>query len=197
MWHKMSEQQWQYENRSSFRRKKAHLDQMVKHTFIEGNQAIIPCHAQQYTDVISAYSVKGKETLNPAFQAYILDIIRFIPDEYSVVLEIVGGPFTEEEQASIRETLQVDMLYNLGEAEEQERAAFRNFLLMLAGCVGMGVFLSVVNFVIDIAKEFFYIVFWFFADTLVRYLLQERSAKRYNKLLAGRLASMTVRFRAE
>lgn len=89
------------------------------------------------------------------------------------------------------------MLYTLGEAEEQERTAFRNFLLMIAGSVGMGIFLTFTHFVIDIAKEFFYIVFWFFADTLVRYLLQERSGKRYDRLLAGRLASMSLRFRNE
>lgn len=29
---------------------------------------------------------------------------------------------------------------------------------------------------------------------LVRYLLQERSDKRYSRLLAGRLASMSLRF---
>ncbi len=91
-------------------------------------------------------------------------------------------------------TVRTDMLYALGEAEEQENAAFRNFLWMIAGCVGMGVFLTFAHFVIDIAHEFFYIVFWFFADTLVRYLLQERSGKRYSRLLAGRLASMSLRF---
>lgn len=89
------------------------------------------------------------------------------------------------------------MLYALGEAEEQERAAFKNFLLMIAGSVGMGVFLTFMNFVIDIAKAFSYIVFLFFADTLVRYLLQERSVKRYNRMLAGRLASTSLRFRSE
>lgn len=185
---------WKMKNRNTFLRKKAHLDQLVRHTFLEGDQAIIPCRVQSYSDIISPYSVKGCETLNPDFQAYILDIIRFIPEEYGIVLEIVGPGFTDEQQESITTTVRTDMLYALGEAEEEERAAFRNFLLMIAGCVGMGVFLTFVHFVIDIAQEFFYIVFWFFADTLVRYLLQERSGKRYNRLLAGRLASMSLRF---
>lgn len=188
---------WQTKNRNAFLRKKANLDQMVRHTFLEGNQAIIPCHVQAYNDIISPYSVKGCETLNPDFQAYILDIIRFIPDEYGIMLEIVGPDFTQELQESIKATIQTDMLYALGEAEEQERAAFKSFLLMIAGCIGMGVFLTFAHFAIDIAKEFFYIVFWFFADTLVRYLLQERSVKRYNRLLAGRLASMGLRFASE
>lgn len=77
---------WKSNNRNAFLRKKAHLDQMVRHTFLEGNQAIIPCHVQSYSDIISSYSIKGCETLNPDFQAYILDIIRFIPDEYGIVL---------------------------------------------------------------------------------------------------------------
>lgn len=188
---------WKMKNRNAFLRKKSHLDQMIRHTFLEGDQAIIPCHVQSYSDIISPYSVKGYETLNPDFQTYILDIIQFIPDEYSIVLEIVGSDFTKEQQERITTTVRTDMIYALGEAEEQERAAFKNFLLMIIGCVGMGVFLSFAHFVIDIANEFSYIVFWFFADTLVRYLLQERSGKRYSRLLAGRLASMSLRFVSE
>ncbi|MCQ2453955.1 MAG: hypothetical protein MJ136_05295 [Clostridia bacterium] len=185
---------WKSQNRSAFLHKKANLDQMVRHTFLEGDQAIIPCRVRDYSDIISPYSVEGCETLNPDFQAYILDIIRFIPDEYGIVLEIDGPEFSQEQQESIVSTVKTDMLYDLGEAEEQENAAFRNFLWMIAGCVGMGVFLTFAHFVLDIAHEFFYIVFWFFADTLVRYLLQERSDKRYSRLLAGRLASMSLRF---
>lgn len=185
---------WKMKNRNAFLCKKSHLDQMIRHTFLEGSQAIIPCRAQSYSDIISPYSVKGYETLNPDFQAYILDIIRFIPDEYGIVLEIADPGFTKEQQERITTTVRTDMIYALGEAEEQERAAFRNFLLMMIGCVGMGVFLTFAHFVIAIANEFSYIVFWFFADTLVRYLLQERSGKRYSRLLAGRLASMSLRF---
>lgn len=185
---------WQTKNRNAFLRKKANLDQLVRHTFLEGDQAVIPCRARAYSDIISPYSVEGCETLNPDFQAYILDIIRFIPDEYGITLQIDGPGFTAEQQERIRATIQTDMLYALGEAEEQERAAFRSFLFMIAGCIGMGLFLTFAHFALDIAHEFFYIVFWFFADTLVRYLLQERSGKRYNRLLAGRLASMGLRF---
>lgn len=170
---------------------------MVQHTFLEGDQAIIPCQARSYSDIISPYSVAGCETLNPDFQAYILDIIRFIPDEYGIVLEIVDPGFTKEQQERIAATVRTDMLYALGEAEEQERTAFKNFMMMIVGCVIMGVFLTFARFAFDIAHEFFYIVFWFFADTLVRYLMQERSGKRYNRLLAGRLASMSLRFRSK
>ncbi len=77
---------WKAQNRSAFLHKKANLDQMVRHTFLEGDQAIIPCRVRDYSDIISPYSVEGCETLNPDFQAYILDIIRFIPDEYGIVL---------------------------------------------------------------------------------------------------------------
>lgn len=188
-------QNWQTQNRRFFRNKRSHLDQLVQRTFIDDNQAIIPCHAGKYEDIISPYSVKGMETLNPDFQAYLLDIVRYIPDEYPIVLEIENDSFTDEEKATIESTVKTDMLYALGESEADEHTAFRNFLLMLGGVVGMGIFLTVVNFVLDIAKEFFYIVFWFFADTLVRYVLQDRSAKRYSRMLSGRLASMSVRFK--
>lgn len=188
---------WKDQNRSSFLHTKSNLDQMVNHAFIDGNVAVIPCHAAGYEDLISTYSTKGYETLNPAFQAFLLDIVRFIPGEYPVVLEITGHDFTPEEQTTITETLRTDMLYSLGQAEEEIREAHGNFMKMVIGTVLMGIFLTLVKFVIHIAEEFFYIVFWFFADTLVRYLLHDRSILNYNKMLAGRLASMTVRFKGK
>lgn len=185
---------WQRRNRNMFLSKKSNLDQMVKHTFIENNRAIIPCRVNSYSDIISPYSEKHYETLNTAFQDYLMDTVSFIPDEYPVVLQIRGGNFDAEERNAINQTIRTEMLYYLGETETVSREAFRNFLLMVAGAVGMGIFLTVMKFVVAIAEEFFYIVFWFFADTLVRYLLHDRSLLSYNRLLAGRLASMTVEF---
>lgn len=188
---------WQNRNRISFLRQKSNLDQMVRHTFIEDDHAVIPCHAEKVSDIISPYSISGYETLNAEFQAYMLDNIRFIPEEYPIVLEISGGSFDEQQQNNIEMTIKTDMLYSLGEAEAEEKEAFRNFLLMIAGCLGMGFFVTVVKFVLAIANEFSYIIFWFFADTMVRYLLHDRSVLRRQRLLAGRLASMSIRFRQD
>ena len=191
---RMRQKKWQTRNRDSFLNTRSNLDQLVEHAFIDGNQAVIPCRAESYQELISAYSAKGYETLNPAFQAYLMDISRYIPDEYPIVLEIRGKAFTESEQETIRNTIRTDMMYALGEVEAENDMAFRNFLVMMAGALGMGVFLTLAKFVIHIAEEFFYIIFWFFADTLVRYLLQDRRTKKYNRLLAGRMARMSVRF---
>ena len=46
----------------------------------------------------------------------------------------------------------------------------------------------------DIPEEFFYVVFWLFADSLVRYIFIERGDYRDKRIGAGRIASMKVEF---
>ena len=50
-----------------FESRKGHLDYRVKRDYIRNGIATIPCRVTDYSDVISTYSVKGYETLNPEF----------------------------------------------------------------------------------------------------------------------------------
>ena len=68
-------------------------------------------------------------------------------------------------------------------------------LLMVAGTVGSGILLGVIKqFVDEIPLEFFYVLFWLFADALVRYLFIEFGDYKSDKIRAGRIASMKVEF---
>ena len=50
------------------------------------------------------------------------------------------------------------------------------------------------NGIAYIPLEFFYVLFWLFADSLVRYLFVENYDYRNDKIRAGRIASMEVEF---
>ena len=50
-----------------FESRKGHLDYRLNRDYIRNGVATIPCRISDYSDVISTYSVKGYETLNPEF----------------------------------------------------------------------------------------------------------------------------------
>jgi hypothetical protein len=67
---------------------------------------------------------------------------------------------------------------------------------MAVGTIGSGILLALIKNVIndDIPLEFFYVLFWLFADAFVRYLFIENDDYKNEKIRAGRLASMKVEF---
>jgi hypothetical protein len=66
---------------------------------------------------------------------------------------------------------------------------------MVAGTLGSGILLALIKeFVDEVPLEFFYVLFWLFADALVRYLFIEFGDYKNEKIRAGRIASIKVEF---
>lgn len=187
---------WRKQNKHKFYQQQAHIEDRVKEQFIsDNNTAIIPCRVKDYYDIIHPFSVEGYEAINPEFTAYVADVIRFIPVEYPVVLDITGCNFSDEQKKRIVEALKVDAIYELGAIETEGKALKDKLIYMLCGLFAMGIFLTVMNFVITgMPREFFLIVFWFFADFIISYLLWDRREYQNELILAGRMVSMEVTF---
>ena len=54
-----------------FESRKGNLDYRIKRDYIRNGIATLPCRISEYNDVISSYSVKDYETLNPEFVDYL------------------------------------------------------------------------------------------------------------------------------
>ena len=163
---------------------------------MEDGIAYVPCRVDGISDIISKFSTKDCESLDGEFVDYLLDFIDCIPDEYPVVLEVHGPKFTDEEKKLITETIESDTDYMLGKTEAENRHHRRVFFWMAVGTIGSGILLSVIKkFISDeVPIEFFYVLFWLFADEFVRYLFIENSTYKDDKIRAGRIASMKVEF---
>ena len=91
--------------------------------------------------------------------------------------------------------IESDTDYLLGKTEAQNRHHRKVFWWMVIGTIGSGILLGLINKILsDIPLEFFYVLFWLFADSLVRYLFLENYDYRNDKIRAGRIASMEVEF---
>ena len=85
-----------------FESREGHLDYRVKRDYIRNGIATIPCRISDYSDVISSYSVKGCEALNPDFVDFLKESAGLIPEEYPLVLNIIGDGLSEEEKRLLR-----------------------------------------------------------------------------------------------
>ena len=181
-------------NRRLFLKRDAKLNKRLKEDYIENGIASLPCKVTGIDEVISHFSVPGYETLSPEFSEYIESSAAFIPPEYPIVLELSGCRFSEEEQEIIRSTIRDDYTYELGAVQGENRKQLIVALLMLIGMLVTGFLAFGVRGIGDTAIEIIYIFFWFFADLVACYFCLDGFENRKKRLLAGRLADMTVCF---
>jgi hypothetical protein len=177
-----------------FESRKGHLDYRLKRDYVRNGIATIPCRVSDYSDVISAYSVKGCETLNPEFDAYLKSTAELMPPECPLVLNIIGNCLSREEQKTVEETIRDDLAYDLGVVEKKEKRRTQTFFLMLAGMLLSGGLLWLTKELADEPRELLYILFWFAGETLCDYLFLTGYELRCERRLAGRLASIKIVF---
>ena len=177
-----------------FESRKGHLDYRLKRDYVRNGIATIPCRVSDYSDVISAYSVKDCETLNPDFDEYLKSTAELMPPECPLVLNIIGNCLSREEQKTVEETIRDDLAYDLGVVEKKEKRHTQTFFLMLAGMLLSGGLLWFTKALADEPRELLYILFWFAGETLCDYLFLTGYELRCERRLAGRLASIKIVF---
>lgn len=182
------------QNIKIYDRKRSNLEKRLEQEFLDHGIATIPCNVGGMDDIISGYSVEGYESLDSGFVEYINDIVDLVPDEYPIVISIVGHNFTAKEQETIRNTIEADFDYDLGHVEKENHHHMKIFWWMLVGLVITGIILMLLDRWDTIPKELLFVFFWFFADTFVDYLLLGGRELRKQRIKAARLACISVIF---
>ena len=186
---------WKKNKREEFYKKKSHLESRLKKDLIRDGIAYLPCKVSGIDDILSKFSTEIIAAVDAEFTDALLNTVDCIPQEYPLVLEIHGPRFTKDEKEMITEAVISDADYMLGKTEAENRHHRKVFWGMVAGTVGSGILLGVIkNFIDEVPLEFFYVLFWLFADALVRYLFIEFGDYKNDKIRAGRIASMKVEF---
>ena len=144
--------------------------------------------------MISTYSVKDYETLNPDFADYLKAVADVTPAECPLVINIIGNCLSQEEKEIIEDVILDDLAYDLGIAEREEQRHTKIFLLMFLGLAISGILLWFTQPLEDVPRELFFIPFWFMGETLCDYIFLTGHDLRRERMLAGRLASIKVIF---
>ncbi len=179
---------------SLFDNRKSRLDSRIKRDYINNGIATVHCCISSYNDIISTYSAKDQESLNLDFVDYLEEVAGPIPDEYPLVLNIIGNCLSEEEKDTIKEIIRDDFLYRLGNVEREQDRELKMFLFMVVGSICAGILLALTDFLDGVPREIFIVLFWFFGDRMFEYVFITGYELRKEKRLAGRLASIKVIF---
>jgi hypothetical protein len=177
-----------------FESRKGHLDYRVNRDYIRNGIAVIPCRISDYSDVISTYSVKGYETLNPDFFEYLEVTADVTPSDSPLILNIIENCLSQEERKTIEWVILDDCSYNLGIVEKEEKRHTRTFIFMFIGLIIFGIILWFTKTLAEEPRELLFIPFWFMGETLCDYIFLTGYDLRRNRRLAGRLASIKVVF---
>lgn len=177
-----------------FESRKSNIDSRIRRDYIENGIATVNCCISGYHDVISTYSSKGQESLNFDFTDYVEASAEPIPDEYPLVLNIIGNCLSDEEKKAITETIREVFSYKLGMVEKEQERESKIFIFRIIGSIIAGILLAITAFIEHLPQEIFVVLFWFFGDRMFQSFFITRRELRKEKRLAGRLASIKVIF---
>lgn len=168
----------------------------VKKYYIEKGEAYISAKVDSINDIISKYSIKDYEWLNPDFAQYIEECAYYIPIEESITIEICGGNFTEEQQELICKVIKDYFGLKLGDKFiNLDTNKYKSLILLLFGCISLGFFAIINKFsTVNILTEFITLLFWLFLWEYADLAWFTRTDMHLERIEAGQLSTAKIKF---
>ena len=117
------------------------------------------------------------------------------PPECPIVLNIIGDCLSQEEKTTIDEIIRDDFAYDLGIVEKRNKRHTRIFIIFLVVLIAAGFLLWISKpLEYEVPRELVFIVFWFMGEAICDYVFLTGHELRWDRRLAGRLASIKVVF---
>ena len=114
---------------------KADYEKVVREYYLENGKALISCKVRGMDDIVSHYSVKNRENMNPELSAYLDDNIFYVPISLPIIIRFCECEFTPDEKEIIRRTILLDYEFKLGLAKQNLKRNYIYSLLTL--CIGI------------------------------------------------------------
>lgn len=183
-------------NLKKFKKAKFNYAKFVKKYYIEKGEAYVSAKVNSIDDIISKYSTKDYEWINPEFASYIEESAYYIPLEESITIEICGGNFSEEEKDMIKRVIKDYFGLKLGDKFlDLDINKHKSFILFLFGITSLGVFAILSNFsIITAVNELLLLLFWFFLWEYADLGWLTRSNLRLEQIEAGQLSTAKIVF---
>lgn len=137
-----------------YQQKKFDYYKMINDYYLVNNEAYISVKTTSINDIISKYSINKDEILNDEFIRFVNTNASYIPDDYSLVLEICNHRFNEDEKKIITKVIQNHYALELIKVEDELKTLRRKEISFL--CVGIIFFiilLIIYHFKFGLASE--------------------------------------------
>lgn len=177
--------------------KKAEFDsaKYVSDFYLDYGKAYISVRVSSIDQLVSKFSIKEYEWINPEFAEYIVRNAYYIPVEYKIVLEIYGK-FNKEEKKVIIDTIKDFTGLRLGDKQiKLETNTSKSLSLLFFGIISLLLFffLNRMNLLIGLT-EIFSIIVWFAIWEFFGMIVFDRAEIKKEKLNAAQLAMCEIIF---
>ena len=186
-------------NLNKFKNVKFNYAKFVRRHYMEKGEAYISVNVNSIDDIISNYSIKDYEWVNPEFIEYIENCAYYIPVEEAIVIDIMGAKFTEEEREIIERVLKDHFGLQLGDKMIQlEINRRQSYILLVLGLLCLVVSLALYKYMDTVwFSEILAFGLWFFCWEYADMAFISRSELKTEKIEAGQLASVKIKFLEE
>ena len=184
-------------NLKKFRSAKFNYAKFVKKYYIENGTAYISAKVNSLDDIISRYSTRDYEWINPEFAHYIEECAYYIPIEEDITIEICDGHFNDEEKELIKRVIKDYFGLKLGDKFlDIETNRYRSTALFIFGALSLGVFvlLSKLSIITEAINEIMLIVLWFFLWEFADMALLNGVELQEQRIEAGQLSTAKITF---
>ena len=184
-------------NLKRFKSAKFNYAKFVKDYYIENETAYISAKVNSIDDIISKYSTKDYEWINPEFAHYLEECAYYIPVEESITIEICDGHFTKKEQELIRKVIKDYFGLKLGDKFlDLQLNKHRSMVLLTFGIVSLLLFtiLSKLAIITTTLNELMLLLLWYFLWEFADMALINGSELHSQRIEAGQLSTARITF---
>lgn len=183
-------------NLKKFKNAKFDYVKFVKNYYIEKGHAYITAKVDSIDDIVSRYSVKDYEWINKDFAKYIEECAYYIPVEESIIVEICGYKFDDEQKEIIKRVIKDYFGLKLGDAIlEIDINRKKSNILLVMGIISLFAVMIFSKFnIIETFMELILIIFWFFIWEYGDLAIIDKMDLMETKLDAGQLSNVKIEF---
>ncbi len=183
-------------NLKKFKSAKFNYAKFVKNYYIDKGAAYISAKVNSIDDIISKYSIKDYEWINSDFVSYLEESAYYIPMEESIVIEICGGNFSEEQKDLITKVIKDYFGLQLGDKiMDLDINRRRSNILLGFSLFGILLVAMLNRFdIIGTVAELFIFILWFFLWEYGEMAFLDRAELQEQKLEAAQLSTAKIVF---
>lgn len=153
------------------------------------------CNAKSIEDIVCTPAIKGREYMSYVLSSYLSQAEPFLSTDSRIRFEIQGNNFNNEEKAAIKQG--IENYYGFRIAAEENGALDNKQKIIL---FSIFVFISAALLFlwgtkVDVAMhEFISMLFWFFADYLLEFILLTHSGHKKNIKILENCRDMEIKY---
>lgn len=185
----LEEFMFQKENR------KVDTNDLIENYFLDQDIYRIGCKVNSVEEVVEESCIEGYEFIADEFDSYIEKLSSFCSLDYPLLIDIAGEDFSQQEKKTIEDAIWNSYHLKLAKAQKEVSNNQLKIILFAICLIGISIVYAYTTGFTNIAvNEFIVMMFWFFGDYLLEFVLIGYKSVVEEKRRVAQLASAKVIF---